>query len=116
MIAKDLMAKCEVLGVTLAPGDHGALQVRPPGVLPDELKRLLKAHKVAILNLLAGPPPRGCYTCQQRRYWQHAETYRWICATCHSPAQVELVDAWHEASQPAMPWLGVHVRPWTGDS
>jgi tubulysin polyketide synthase-like protein len=103
MIAKDLMAKCEALGVTLAPGDHGALRVRPPGVLPDDLKRLLKAHKVAILNLLAGPPLGGCYTCQQRRYWQHAETYRWICAACHRPAHIALVEAWYEVPEPATP-------------
>src|SRR5215475_5098857 len=103
MIAKDLMAKCEALGVTLAPGDHGALQVRPPGVLTDELTRLFKVHKVAILNFLVGPPPRGCYTCQQRRYWQHAETSRWICATCHPPAYVELVDAWQRRPRPRCP-------------
>jgi hypothetical protein len=110
MTPKDLIAQCEALGVTLAPGDQGALRVRPPGALPEDLKRLLKAHKVAILNLLAGPSERGCYTCQRRRYWQHADTYRWICATCHPPAHPELVDAWHEAPEPPIAWLGARTK------
>jgi hypothetical protein len=115
MTIKDVMAKCKALGVTLAPSDNGALRVRPPGVLPEDLKHLLKAHKVAILNLLAGPPPRGCYTCQRRRFWQHAETFKWICTTCHPAPHPELIEATHEAQEAAMPWLGVTVRPWPGE-
>jgi hypothetical protein len=106
MTVKDLLATCEALSVTLAPGDHGALRVRPPGILPEDLKHLLKAHKVAILNLLAGPPLYDCYTCQRRHYWQHAETYKWICATCHPPPHPEVIESLHEASEPARSWLG----------
>jgi TubC N-terminal docking domain len=53
MNVKDLLAQCELLGVTLAPGTNGTLRVSPPGVLPDELRTALIVHKPELLVHLA---------------------------------------------------------------
>jgi hypothetical protein len=111
MSPKELVAKCEAFGVTLAPGDGEKLRISPPGVLPDHVKRLLRAHKQAVLNLLAPPPERGCYTCQQHSFWQHAVTYAWICSVCHPAPHPELIEAVHEAPKSAVPWIGIDRRP-----
>jgi hypothetical protein len=51
-----VLAQCQALGVTLAPGEHGALRVSPPGMLPEELRSQLQTHKASVLQLLTAPP------------------------------------------------------------
>jgi hypothetical protein len=53
----EIMDRCRDLGVTLSPGEHGALRVSPPGVLPDTLRDDLKRHKADLLKLLTAPQP-----------------------------------------------------------
>jgi hypothetical protein len=48
----NLIAKCRELGLELAPGPEGKLRVRPPGMLPEELREELRRHKPAILAYL----------------------------------------------------------------
>jgi hypothetical protein len=61
MNAKDLLARCEALGVTLAPGTNGTLRVSPPGVLPDELRTALIVHKPEILVHLTSHGDDGVF-------------------------------------------------------
>ena len=106
-----LLSQCQALGVIVAPGEGGMLRVSPPGVLPEELRQQLRTEKAKLLDYLQHPSPcRGCYTCQQRRFWRHGVTYRWICATCHPAPHVELIEEWHEAPEPAIPWGGVRSQ------
>jgi hypothetical protein len=107
---KDLLDHCAKLGVIVAPGE-GTIRVSPPGVLPDALRSTMREHKEALMAYLQNPPPqRGCYTCQQRVFWRHGETYRWVCATCHPAPHVEFIEEMHEAPEPAPPWVGVLAR------
>jgi hypothetical protein len=48
----------------------------PPEERPSCVKRLLRTYEQEVLNLLTPPPRRGCYTCQQRSFWQDAVTSR----------------------------------------
>jgi hypothetical protein len=53
MTIQSALARCHALGVILTPGEGETLLVSPPGVLPDDLKALLKRHKTEVLRLLA---------------------------------------------------------------
>lgn len=80
----DLLRQCASLGVTLAPGDNGALRVSPPGMLPDELKAALKAHKAAILRVLMTPGDRRetpCPCCGATDWRETPDGGRW-CVPC----------------------------------
>jgi TubC N-terminal docking domain len=113
MSVKDLIDQCQHLGVSLSPGSPGKLRIRPKGVLPPALKTTVQRYKYQILRLLTAPPPpeHGCDTCQRRSFWQHAESFKWICATCHPASHPKLIEAIHEAAEPAMPWIGIGGRP-----
>jgi TubC N-terminal docking domain len=86
VLVTELLAQCQVLGVTLAPGDQGALRVSPPGVLPSPLKEVLKAHKAEILQLLTAPPAdvmseHPCTMCGSYERW-HWLDGRTLCRLC----------------------------------
>ena len=59
------------------------------------------------------PPREGCWTCQGRRFWRHKVAGHWVCARCHPPSFPEWVAGWHEAPQPALPWVVGLPRPMT---
>jgi hypothetical protein len=42
-----------------------------------------------------GPYPAPCHVCSGTRFWR-GDGPRWICATCHPPAQPQLVREWYE--------------------
>jgi hypothetical protein len=82
----DILAWCQELGVTLAPGEHGGLRVSPPGVLPSHLKEILKAHKADILKVLTAPPADflgedPCAICGSYERWRWLDG-RLICRGC----------------------------------
>ena len=82
----EILEQCQGLGVTLALGEHGALRVSPPGVLPSQIKEDLKAHKVDILKLLTAPLADSmsddpCATCGSRERWQWLGG-RLLCRVC----------------------------------
>lgn len=52
MTIQSALARCHALGVILTPGEGETLLVSPPGVLPDDLKALLKQHKTEVRRLL----------------------------------------------------------------
>jgi hypothetical protein len=81
-----ILARCQTLGVTLAPGEHGALRVSPPGVLPSHLKAVLKAYKADLLKPLTAPPAdvlseEYCPMCGSRERW-HWLDGRALCRVC----------------------------------
>lgn len=81
-----LLAQCEALGVTLAPGDNGALRITPPGVLSDDLKAALKAHKSDVLKLLTAPEAdcmsaAPCPICESHERWVWLDG-RHLCRVC----------------------------------
>jgi hypothetical protein len=81
-----ILAQCQELGVTLAPGERGALRVSPPGVLPSHRKEVLKAYKADILKLLTAPPADflsedPCTTCGSRERWYWLDR-RALCRMC----------------------------------
>jgi hypothetical protein len=82
----EILEQCHGLGVTLVPGEHGALRVSPPGVLPGQIKEDLKALKADILKLLAAPPADAmsddpCATCGSRERWRWLDG-RLLCRVC----------------------------------
>lgn len=82
----DLLRQCASLGVSLAPGDNGALRVSPPGMLPDDLKAALRIHKPAVLKLLTAPPAdflseTPCPICGSRERWRWIDG-RALCRVC----------------------------------
>jgi hypothetical protein len=82
----DLLRQCAAWGVSLAPGEKGALRVSPPGVLPDELKAALKRHKPEVLKLLTAPKldvlaELPCQVCGSRERWWWIDG-RHICRPC----------------------------------
>jgi hypothetical protein len=86
MTVMELLTQCATLGVTLAPGENGALRVSPPGVLPSHLKEILKAHKADILKLLSASPADAmsdepCPICGSHERW-HWIDGRHLCRVC----------------------------------
>jgi hypothetical protein len=60
MIAVEILARVtQARGEVIPNGD--TLKVRAPQPLPDELRQAIRAHKAALLSLLA---PRACHFCQ----------------------------------------------------
>jgi hypothetical protein len=86
--ATAILAQYQELGVTLAPGEYGALQVSPPGVLLSHLKEVLKAHKVDLLKLLTALSAdflseEPCTMCGPHERW-HWLAGRLLCRVCLS--------------------------------
>ena len=82
----EILDQCQGLGVTLAPGEHGALRVSPPRVLTPELRAQLQAHKTTLLKLLTAPPAdvlgeRPCTICGSHERWQWLDG-RLLCRVC----------------------------------
>lgn len=47
-----LLERCRQLGVTVALWPDGSLKVKPPGLLPADLREQLRRHKAELLSLL----------------------------------------------------------------
>jgi hypothetical protein len=86
MIVVDLLVACERLGVILATGEQGTLRANPPGVLPEDLRAQLRAHKQELWQLLTAPPAdvlsdEPCPICGSQERWQWLDG-RLFCRVC----------------------------------
>ena len=71
MGAPELLQHLQRRGVTLAPRDDGNLSVRPKGVLTDDERAQIRAHKpelIAYLRQQSQPPARIDWTQRARDY------------------------------------------------
>lgn len=68
MTVADLLAEVGRHGVALRPGDGGRIVARPAGLLPDDLKDEIRAHRDEVLAALTVPPGPWvpCSTCGKR--------------------------------------------------
>jgi hypothetical protein len=86
MTVQEILLQCEAHGVTLAPGQNGAIRVSPPGVLPDKLRKALQEYRGSVLRLLSAPPAdvmsdEPCDVCESRERW-HWFDGRLRCRVC----------------------------------
>jgi hypothetical protein len=74
MMVQEILIQCETRGVTLAPGERGAIRVSPPGILPDQLRKALQEYRGSMLRLLSVPPAdvmsdEPCVRCGSLERW-----------------------------------------------
>lgn len=116
--AADLLAELRQRGIELvARGDR--LRYRPRAAVTPDLAERLRAHKGALLTILAAssdpggatpavsscrarvpsPPVQGpCYRCRRFVWWESVYGVV-VCGACHPPAVPELVRRWLKSSQ-----------------
>lgn len=69
----------------------------PAGVLTDDLKAALAAHKADLVRLLRPAPdlpPPACDRCGGALFWQSVAYGPWTCLRCHPPQAKRLVARW----------------------
>ena len=90
-----LLARCQELGATLAPGPDGKLKVRAPAPLPEELREELRQRKAEVLTLL---------TQQQASPWP--------CRHCGRPAEIEAVEPSRDGQRTVTFWCCKPCQTW----
>lgn len=81
-----LLARCQELGATLAPGPDGKLKIRAPAPLPEELREALRQRKAEVLALLRQQTLFPCPACggaiRLEPLDEHLPTRFWTCLSC----------------------------------
>ena len=92
LLLADLLAR----GVRLVATGDRLIVDAPKGVVTDELRQLLTAHKLELLALLEDDPrpTRRCHSCHSTnwRRRRHERGGGWLCGACYpDPEQLQRV-------------------------
>ena len=90
MTIQSALESCHALGVILTPGEGETLLVSPPGVLPQDLKALLKQHKMEILRLLAASTHEAAVVHRERPLPSMTESKPHVVQETAPPVAVKL--------------------------